>query len=49
MPGDDVREHLVEVTDILGKMLDATARIPGTSLSLGLDSLIGLIPASAIS
>jgi hypothetical protein len=41
---DDVREHLVEVADILGKVLDTTVRIPGTSLSIGLDPLIGLIP-----
>jgi hypothetical protein len=43
-PSDDVREHLVEVADILGKVLDTTVRIPGTSLSIGLDPLIGLIP-----
>lgn len=43
-PSDDVREHLVEVADILGKVLDTTVRIPGTSLYIGLDPLIGLIP-----
>lgn len=43
-PSDDVREHLVEVADILGKVLDTTVRIPGTSLSIGFDPLIGLIP-----
>ena len=41
---DDVREHLVEVADILAKVLDTTVRIPGTSLSIGFDPLIGLIP-----
>ena len=44
LPSDDVREHLVEVADILGKVLDTTVRIPGTSLYLGLDPLIGLLP-----
>ena len=44
LPRDDVREHLVEVADILGKVLDTTVMIPGTSLYLGLDPLIGLIP-----
>lgn len=43
-PRDDVREHLVEVADILAKVLDTTVRIPGTSLYLGLDPLLGLIP-----
>lgn len=43
-PSDDVREHLFEVADILAKVLDTTVRIPGTSLYLGLDPLIGLIP-----
>ncbi|MBI3355995.1 MAG: DUF4112 domain-containing protein [Nitrospirae bacterium] len=41
---EDVREHLIEVADILAKMLDMTVRIPGTSLYLGLDPLLGLIP-----
>ena len=44
LPRDDVREHLVEVADILAKMLDTTVKIPGTSLYLGLDPLLGLIP-----
>lgn len=43
-PRDDVREHLVEVADVLAKVLDTTVRIPGTSLYLGLDPLLGLIP-----
>lgn len=43
-PREDVREHLVEVADILAKVLDTTVRIPGTSLYLGLDPLLGLIP-----
>ncbi|TKS58136.1 MAG: hypothetical protein EWM72_03191 [Nitrospira sp.] len=41
---DDVREHLIELADILAKVLDTTVRIPGTSLYLGLDPLLGLIP-----
>jgi hypothetical protein len=43
-PHDDVREHLIAIADILAKMLDMTVKIPGTSLYLGLDPLIGLIP-----
>jgi hypothetical protein len=39
-----VREHLIAIADILAKMLDMTVKIPGTSLYLGLDPLIGLIP-----
>jgi hypothetical protein len=42
--GDDARKHLVEVADLLAKMLDTTVRIPGTSLYLGLDPLLGLVP-----
>lgn len=41
---DEAREHLVEVADLLAKMLDTTVRIPGTSLYIGLDPLLGLIP-----
>lgn len=41
---DEAREHLVEVADLLAKMLDTTVRIPGTSLHIGLDPLLGLIP-----
>ncbi|MGQ0666460.1 MAG: DUF4112 domain-containing protein [Nitrospiraceae bacterium] len=41
---DDAREHLVEVADLLAKMLDTTVKIPGTSLYIGLDPLLGLIP-----
>lgn len=44
LPRDDVREHLVAIADILAKVLDTTVRIPGTSLYLGLDPLLGLIP-----
>jgi hypothetical protein len=44
MPRDDAREHLIAIADILAKALDTTIRIPGTSLSIGLDPLIGLIP-----
>ena len=43
---DDAREHLVEVADILAKMLDTTVKIPGTSLYLGLDPLLGFVPGS---
>lgn len=41
---DERREHLVEMADILGKMLDTAVRVPGTSVYIGLDPLIGLIP-----
>lgn len=44
LPREDVREHLIELADILAKVLDTTVRIPGTSLYLGLDPLLGLIP-----
>ena len=43
-PRDDVREHLIELADLLAKALDTAVRIPGTSLYLGLDPLLGLIP-----
>ncbi|TKB81378.1 MAG: DUF4112 domain-containing protein [Nitrospira sp.] len=38
------RQALVEAAELLAKVLDTTVRIPGTSLYLGLDPLIGLIP-----
>jgi hypothetical protein len=38
------RAHLIEVADLLATMLDTTVKIPGTSLYLGLDPLLGLIP-----
>lgn len=38
------REHLIAVADLLAKVLDTTVKIPGTSLYLGLDPLLGLIP-----
>jgi hypothetical protein len=41
---DEGRARLIQVADILAKMLDMTVRIPGTSLYLGLDPLLGLIP-----
>lgn len=41
---EDMRERLVEVADVLANVLDTTVRIPGTSLYLGLDPLLGLIP-----
>lgn len=45
-PSEDLlhRQALVEAAELLAKVLDATVRIPGTSLYLGLDPLIGLIP-----
>jgi hypothetical protein len=44
VPRDDGREHMLAIADMLAKALDTTVRIPGTSLSIGLDPLIGLIP-----
>jgi hypothetical protein len=38
------RQALVDAAELLAKVLDTTVRIPGTSLYLGLDPLIGLIP-----
>ncbi|MCC6141948.1 MAG: DUF4112 domain-containing protein [Nitrospira sp.] len=38
------RQALVGAAELLAKALDATVKIPGTSLYLGLDPLIGLIP-----
>lgn len=35
---------LVAVAELLAKVLDTAVRIPGTSLYLGLDPLLGLIP-----
>jgi Domain of unknown function (DUF4112) len=43
--GTDLRRQaFVEAAELLAKVLDTTVRIPGTSLYLGLDPLIGLIP-----
>lgn len=44
VPRDDAREHLIEIADILAKVLDTAVRVPGTSWYIGLDPLIGLIP-----
>jgi hypothetical protein len=44
LPRDEAREHLLTVADILAKVLDTSIRIPGTSWSIGLDPLLGLIP-----
>lgn len=44
VPRDEAREHLIAIADMLAKVLDTAIRIPGTSLSIGLDPLIGLIP-----
>ena len=45
-PSDEAarRLALVEAAELLAKVLDTTVKIPGTSLYLGLDPLIGLIP-----
>jgi len=44
LPRDDAREHLLSIADILAKVMDTSIRIPGTSWSIGLDPLLGLIP-----
>lgn len=41
---DAERARLIGLADLLAQALDTTVRIPGTSLYLGLDPLIGLIP-----
>lgn len=44
-PDEDAgRVPLVAAAELLAKILDTTVKIPGTSLYLGLDPLIGLIP-----
>lgn len=44
-PEEDLhRQALVAAAELLARMLDATVKIPGTTLYLGLDPLIGLIP-----
>ena len=44
VPRDHAREHLFVIADMLAKALDTTVKIPGTSISIGLDPLLGLIP-----
>ncbi len=44
LPRGEAREHLLAIADMLAKALDMTVKIPGTSLSIGLDPLLGLIP-----
>ncbi len=45
VPGPDPqRDALVATAELLAGILDSTVKIPGTSLYLGLDPLIGLIP-----
>ena len=44
LPRDGAREHLLSIADILAKVLDTSIKIPGTSWSIGLDPLLGLIP-----
>lgn len=44
LPRDEAREHLPAIADMLAKALDTTIKIPGTSISIGLDPLLGLIP-----
>ena len=40
---EEQRRALVAAAELLAKVLDTTVKIPGTSLYLGLDPLIGLI------
>lgn len=44
LPRDEGREHLLAIADIIAKVMDTTIKIPGTSLYIGLDPLLGLIP-----
>lgn len=44
LPRDEAREHLLAIADLLAKVMDTSIRIPGTSWSIGLDPLLGLIP-----
>lgn len=44
LPRDDARERLLAIADVLAKALDTTVKIPGTSIYIGLDPLLGLIP-----
>lgn len=44
LPRDEAREHLIAIADMLARALDTTVKIPGTSLYIGLDPLLGLIP-----
>jgi hypothetical protein len=44
LPRDEAREHLPAIADMLAKALDTTIKIPGTSIYIGLDPLLGLIP-----
>ena len=44
LPRDEGQEYLLVIADILAKVLDTSIRIPGTSWSIGLDPLLGLIP-----
>jgi hypothetical protein len=41
---DTNRTHLIGLADLLARVLDTTVKIPGTSLYLGLDPVLGLIP-----
>jgi Domain of unknown function (DUF4112) len=44
LPRDESRDHLIAIADMVAKVMDTTIRIPGTSWSIGLDPLLGLIP-----
>ncbi|HSA84789.1 MAG TPA: DUF4112 domain-containing protein, partial [Nitrospira sp.] len=44
LPRDEGREHLLAIADMLARVLDTTVKIPGTSLYIGLDPLLGLLP-----
>ncbi len=41
---DDDREAVRAFADSLARLLDAAVQIPGTSIRVGLDALLGLIP-----
>lgn len=41
---DPERERLVRISNLLARALDTAVRIPGTSLTIGLDPLLGLVP-----
>ncbi len=44
LPRDEGREPLLAIADMLARVLDTTVKIPGTSLYIGLDPLLGLLP-----
>jgi hypothetical protein len=44
MPRETPRDAIVATAELLAKILDTTVKIPGMSLYLGLDPLLGLVP-----